>query len=90
MKAFYIYVLDPEGSGNFLLADSQKTYKAETELEALKAFAQVRKNDLDVEDLHIVSDDPFLIRIKGWTEAEDHSKFEITENTYEYIAKEAW
>lgn len=84
---YAIKFLDEE-TGTFLPADTTQSYEADSELEALHKFAEVRKEDLLVEDLQIVSEDPFVLRIRGWAEAEDHSKFEIVEGEYEYIAEE--
>lgn len=83
---FVVKFLDPE-TNVFLPADVND-YEAATELDALRLFAETRRNDIDVEDLTIVSENPFRLRIKGWTEADDGSKFELTEDVYEYIAQE--
>lgn len=84
---YAIKFLDEE-TGLFLPADTTQSYEADSELEALRQFAEVRRGDLLIEDLQIVSEDPFILRVRGWAESEDHSKFEIVEGEYEYIAEE--
>lgn len=88
MKKYRIEYLEPE-TGLFLDADTTQLYEAETELDALKLFADKRKKDIDVEKLEIASEDPFILKISGWTQAADRSKFEVVESQFEYIAKEA-
>ena len=78
---YTIKFLDEE-TGVYMPADTTQSYEADSELDALKQFAQVRKEDLLIEDLKIVSEDPFILRVKGWSEAPDHSKFEIVEREY--------
>lgn len=81
---YEIKFLDSE-TNVFLPADTTKTYEADSELDALRMFAEERRTDIDVEDVSIVSEDPFLLRIKAW--AEDGERFVIREDVYEYIAE---
>ena len=83
---YEVKYLEPE-TGVFLPADTTQLYEADSEIEALRMFAETRKNDMDVEDVSIVSEDPFLLRVKGWAESDDGSRFELREDVYEYIAE---
>ena len=83
---YTIKYLDEE-TGVYMTDDIQQ-YEADSELDALRQFAQVRKDDLLIEDLKIVSEDPFILWVKGWTETPDHSKIFVMEGEYEYIAEE--
>lgn len=83
---YEIKYLEPE-TGVFLPADTVQLYEADSEIDALRMFVKERKTDMDVEDVSIVSEEPFLLRIKGWAEADDGSRFELREDVYEYIAE---
>jgi hypothetical protein len=81
---YFIKVLDNE-TGDFLWAD-EDGYSADNEIGALHLFAETRKNDVGIEDVQIVNDDPenFLLKIKGWVVNDD--KFEVMEDVFQFIA----
>lgn len=85
MKDFYIKVVLPD-TGDIVLADST-IYTAENGLEALKQFAEKRNNDYDTDYAVVISEDPFLLKIRGYVET-DPLLFEMMEETFEFIAEE--
>jgi len=86
MKKYLIKFLEPD-TDVFLSADT-RFYFAESETDALKQFAHELETDLMTESVAIVSEDPFILKVRGLAESDDHSRFESVEGEYQYIACE--
>ena len=86
MKEYYIYVVEKD-SGKLSMADP-KPYEGETEIEALRQFVKQHSEDISVNQLTVISEEPFLLRINGLVYHPETNTYETHEHTYQYVAKE--
>lgn len=86
MNTYAIKYVDEKG--NVADADYQ-TYEAENELDALHQFTEVKREDLIIENIEIIKDDPkeYLLKIKGWFHNTDKGIFDTYEGIFEYYAE---